>query len=209
MTPENARIVDMRGEVLGAPHDDWPVDLETYAERKAYQRGVADARRVDALKASQLQNPAENGLAIPETVIPNSETSEEFDATGLNAIVETVMHKAMEFACAFNDGDRAAGLLKKELQDLISTFVHPLDETSTAILLQAVEDYYRGAEEQIMRATVAAVLEATEVQTDSGNFKFSWQVTIDLDKQRTIWDRFTLTSNMDDDSVTFYLTLKA
>lgn len=36
------------GEVLGAPHPDWPADLMTFAERHAYQRGVADARHVDA-----------------------------------------------------------------------------------------------------------------------------------------------------------------
>lgn len=35
------------GEILGNGYPDWPSDLLTYEERKAYQRGVADARRVD------------------------------------------------------------------------------------------------------------------------------------------------------------------
>ena len=33
-----------RGEVLGDGKPDWPEDLKTFKERKAYQRGVADAR---------------------------------------------------------------------------------------------------------------------------------------------------------------------
>lgn len=47
--PINAMVrhASVPGEVLGNGHPDWPDDLTTYAERKAYQRGVADARRVD------------------------------------------------------------------------------------------------------------------------------------------------------------------
>lgn len=54
--PHNAWMHDMSletseadarpGETLGNGHPDWPDDLTTYAERKAYQRGVADARHV-------------------------------------------------------------------------------------------------------------------------------------------------------------------
>lgn len=36
------------GEVLGNGEPDWPADLLTFAERRAYQRGVADARRIMA-----------------------------------------------------------------------------------------------------------------------------------------------------------------
>lgn len=36
------------GEVLGGGNPDWPADLQTFAERRAYQRGVADARRMAA-----------------------------------------------------------------------------------------------------------------------------------------------------------------
>lgn len=36
------------GEVLGGGKPDWPADLQTFAERRAYQRGVADARRMAA-----------------------------------------------------------------------------------------------------------------------------------------------------------------
>jgi hypothetical protein len=39
------------GEVIGNGHPDWPDDLTTYAERAAYQRGVADCRAAD--KAQQ------------------------------------------------------------------------------------------------------------------------------------------------------------
>ena len=38
----------VRGEVLGGGHPDWPEDLQSFSERAAYQRGVADARRVAA-----------------------------------------------------------------------------------------------------------------------------------------------------------------
>lgn len=36
------------GEVLGNGHPDWPEDLQSFEERKAYQRGVADCRRLSA-----------------------------------------------------------------------------------------------------------------------------------------------------------------
>lgn len=34
------------GEVIGHGYPDWPEDLKSFAERKAYQRGVAHARAV-------------------------------------------------------------------------------------------------------------------------------------------------------------------
>lgn len=45
---ENSNQEDMRlaGEAPGHGLPDWPEDLVTYAERKAYQRGIADARRI-------------------------------------------------------------------------------------------------------------------------------------------------------------------
>lgn len=46
------------GEVLGDGHPDWPEDLQTYAERKAYQRGVADARRLDKLAQQATARPS-------------------------------------------------------------------------------------------------------------------------------------------------------
>jgi hypothetical protein len=41
-------LSELPGEVLGDGFPDWPADLLTFAERKAYQRGVAHARAVDA-----------------------------------------------------------------------------------------------------------------------------------------------------------------
>ena len=46
--PAPPRFTHQVGRVLGAPHPDWPEDLASFAERSAYQRGVADARYVDA-----------------------------------------------------------------------------------------------------------------------------------------------------------------
>ena len=58
--PVNAMVTHaaVPGEVLGNGHPDWPDDLTTYAERKAYQRGVADAKKY----------PAELGLMAASTV---------------------------------------------------------------------------------------------------------------------------------------------
>ena len=36
----------VRGEALGHGEPDWPDDLQSFKERVAYQRGVADARRL-------------------------------------------------------------------------------------------------------------------------------------------------------------------
>lgn len=41
-------LFDLPGQVLGNGFPDWPEDLSTFAERKAYQRGIAHARAVDA-----------------------------------------------------------------------------------------------------------------------------------------------------------------
>ncbi len=46
------------GEVLGQGRPDWPEDLQTFAERKAYQRGVRDARMLARETA-----PAPSGYA--------------------------------------------------------------------------------------------------------------------------------------------------
>lgn len=46
--PAPPRFTHQVGRVLGAPHPDWPEDLKSFAERSAYQRGVADARELDA-----------------------------------------------------------------------------------------------------------------------------------------------------------------
>lgn len=46
MTKERADLSKVVGEVLGDGYPDWPDDLTTYAERKAYQLGVAHARAV-------------------------------------------------------------------------------------------------------------------------------------------------------------------
>lgn len=48
------------GEVLGKGLPDWPEDLTSYAERKAYQRGVGDARRAD--KETPESNPWKEAL---------------------------------------------------------------------------------------------------------------------------------------------------
>lgn len=48
-SPEVEKTDFRNGEVLGAPHPDWPADLRTFQERSAFQRGVAAARQVDSL----------------------------------------------------------------------------------------------------------------------------------------------------------------
>lgn len=45
---DRKELHDLPGEVLGHGFPDWPDDLATFAERKAYQRGIAHARAVDA-----------------------------------------------------------------------------------------------------------------------------------------------------------------
>lgn len=51
-----ARVV--RGEIPGHGWPDWPEELKTYAERIAYQRGIADARAI-AAAAPAAPQPAE------------------------------------------------------------------------------------------------------------------------------------------------------
>lgn len=46
--PPAVELNEMPGQVLGHGFPDWPDDLKTFEERKAYQRGVAHARAVDA-----------------------------------------------------------------------------------------------------------------------------------------------------------------
>lgn len=50
------KLIHQVGCVLGAPHPDWPEDLKTYAERAAYQRGVADARYLAAPRMQALES---------------------------------------------------------------------------------------------------------------------------------------------------------
>jgi len=44
MDHHHEELPSLPGETPGAPFPDWPADLTTFAERKAYQRGIADAR---------------------------------------------------------------------------------------------------------------------------------------------------------------------
>lgn len=46
------------GEVLGAPHDDFPEDLKTFNERAAYQRGVGDCHRANNIRSLREQSTA-------------------------------------------------------------------------------------------------------------------------------------------------------
>lgn len=52
------------GEVLGQPYPDWPSDLHTFQERKAFQRGVAAARQV----GSQIANGGPAYAALREVL---------------------------------------------------------------------------------------------------------------------------------------------
>jgi len=60
------------GEVLGYGYPDWPADLTTYAERKAYQRGIADARALEKYFAPEpatqtgRAQPAIKSIAPPD-----------------------------------------------------------------------------------------------------------------------------------------------
>lgn len=62
---EQQRAIGGPGEVLGAPHPDWPEWCETFSERKAYQQGVADARAIAAQTAQQDTWTDDGGWTFP------------------------------------------------------------------------------------------------------------------------------------------------
>lgn len=80
-------------------------------------------------------------------------------------------------------------------------------EAKNLAVQEGLDEHYREAQTSIIRATVAAVMEAALVNTAQAD---AFTLVMNLEAQRTIWDRFEFeTARSDDGSkVVFTLTRK-
>lgn len=190
----------------------WPFSPVVALLREIAAADVAGPR----LPIVSWQDQAEKLLATIPQALPN---------TPAHAIAATVLHKAMEYAyihreAVYNDPEEKlqqhATQVKRELKELIDASVLPPTDERQAMMLTAVEGYFEGAEQQIMRASVASVLEnhASTVRIWKGRAPEDEviRVAVDINAQATLWDRVSLDSELqtdgDNQTVIFTLTRK-
>lgn len=180
---------------VGKVHRD--IEIANFKNQKKIDGGNADA-------PSEIQ-------AVPETL-------------GKQPIVDAILHKAMEFAdvhghAVHNDPEEKlqqhATQVKADLIALVQASINGPSDTSSALILNAVEEYYRGAELHMVRATVANLLE--NVDDMEANFTVdeppTVTITLDLGRTSDVWDRVTLESSLGNDdngrpTITYTLTKK-